>query len=252
MNDDIQALRDAISALVDAHQNHPFGILREVGVQAELKRLTDHFLHGRTMVMATIMNKPSGIADPLVETDRVRLEGKIHPSKKLAEKSDVINTRTDLLLYRKEGVRLFRHASGYGDIVYKALFEDVLAAVEIKASPSSQKGQRISYAKDITRLLDLNSQINLSNQKIEGFFVLLDKSSQLYAQPSDPSFPAARITWPLNEEPMSMTAVFNVNDAAYKNIMISTVGPAEGVSSVEVWNVSAAHGQPRRLFAFRT
>lgn len=187
---DLNAVRAAIAAFGKEHALRPFGVLREIGVQAALKRLIDIEIVD-SEVEATIENAlkekvlcpKSGI--PLyVNTDRVRLESKILvpgekgsvPKEEEKGRPKGEHDRTDLLLYRREAVRLVRYNNGAGDIVYRSFAESVLAAIEIKSDPSHTTAQKLGYANDIKRLLKLKSA------GIHGFFVLLDKSSPFYGE----------------------------------------------------------------------
>ena len=246
MDEDVAALRTAIQEFVSSHRQRPFGILREIGVQAELKRLADHHLGGRTHVLATVIDEPGGARAIEVETDRVRLEAKIYLPQEFAEDAELTRDRTDLLLYRAAGVSLFRHRSGPGDIVYKTLPESVSAAVEIKASPSIQLNQRIRYASDILRLLKLR------NCGIAGFFLLLDKSSSLYREPDCPLNAMAGINWAPTPEASSLGGILNAEDPAWADIVVSANEPPdERTKYIEIWDVSAEEGRPQRLFAYR-
>lgn len=145
---DLNALRSAILAFAKEHRERPFGVLREVGVQAALKRLADEHLGKFARVDARLEDggeRPilTKEGKPCVEnTDRIRLESKIllwgDPSRVADEESGrkgedgKKDDRTDLLLYQRKDVRLVRHANGPGDIVNRSFPESVLAAVEIK------------------------------------------------------------------------------------------------------------------------
>lgn len=188
---DVDALRRAISAFAAEHATRPFGVLREVGVQAALKRLADSKLGAYATVDALVVDEEereirNGLDEALVvNTDRVRLESKIlSPGAKRSSVADEesekggvgknSHERTDLIVYKRSGVRLVRYRNGPGDIVYRTFADSVLAAVEIKADPSHTAAQKRGYGKDIDRLL---RQCSVG---IQGFFVFLDKSSSFY------------------------------------------------------------------------
>ena len=84
-HNDLCALRNAILAFANEHRSRPFGVLREIGVQAALKRLVDSCLNDHATVEATLVNE-DGVSiqvqgkDLTVNTLRVRLESKILPS----------------------------------------------------------------------------------------------------------------------------------------------------------------------------
>jgi hypothetical protein len=263
-HDDVVALRHAIQSFGDEHGQRPFGVLREIGVQAALKRLADMHLAHATTVDATLVdsNQPvianaNGVA-LTVDTDRVRLESKIlMPDADAGRAEDeegedrgagknAAHDRTDLLLYRRNGVRLVRHKSGPGDIVYRSFAADVLAAVEIKADPSHTVAQKRGYGKDIERLLKLRSF------GIHGFFVLLDKSSPFYG-----NFHPTRncICWdPQPGHPTSLAELLKGSSrsradySAWQDILIARTAP--GVPHIEVYNLSTADKANRHYYAY--
>lgn len=190
---DVDAVRRAIAAFAAEHHRRPFGALREIGVQAALKRLVDQELGDASSVDAAVVDDCNReiIGHPskplAVNTDRVRLEAKIVPVRprgaRLVDESggdddaqQKRQERTDLIVYRRHGVRLVRYPNGPGDIVYQAFVDSVLAAVEIKADPSHTAAQKRGYGKDIARLL------RQREAGIHGFFVFLDKSSSFYGE----------------------------------------------------------------------
>lgn len=245
MNDDIEAVRNAIRKFIERHRSRPFGILREIGVQSELKHLTDHYLVGRTHVMARLVDEPSNTTSIEVSTDRVRLEAKIQLPPNEESEQEFRHDRTDLILYRAEGVSLFRHPSGPGDVVYKTSPEAVLAAVEIKASPSVQSSLRVGYALDIVRLLRLRTY------GIAGFFVLLDKSADLYREAGCQLKPMTGIDWLPSDNPCALSKILKVQDLQWGDVVVAREAPAAHTNYIEIWDVSGAEEKPRRLFAYR-
>ena len=179
---DLDCLRKAIRDFAKEHSERPFGVLREIGVQAALKRLADQHLCSHATVDAEVVDHSgqSRNRPEIVNTDRVRLESRILWCREAAEEVDLkpSRDRTDLLLYKRTGIRLVRHG-GPGDIVYRSFAGDVLAAVEIKADPSHTAVQKRGYGRDIARLLKLREA------GIHGFFMLLDKSSLFYGEHSE-------------------------------------------------------------------
>jgi hypothetical protein len=246
---DVAAIQKAIEALAFTHRRRPFGILRETGVAGELKRWADQFLWGRNFTNATVVNMPQGEMGPTVDTDRVRLEaGVLLPPE---NPGDPVNPEfvLDLVLYKTAGVFLNRHVAGPGDVVLKTNPESILAAVEIKASPSSRQDQKLAYASDIKRLLDLRRRYQIAT-----FFVLLDKSSNLYRNATDLFAPVQTINWPSNE-PMTLTDVVYGNhpnaqqNQLWNDIHISPI-PPDYSEFVEIWNVSASDAAEVKLYAY--
>jgi len=182
---DYQLTLDCIDTLLNVHAAEPFGVLRESGIQAELR---DHLLRAfPDRVSANIVQPLSPDrftwSQPTY-TKRVQLEMKVcYPA------GGNLRQRADLVVLRNEvPVQLTCHGNGPGDVVAALRPQDVAVAVEIKASPSHTLEQRTKYADDLQRLLVLNE-----NCGIEGFFVLLDKSHPLYGSVTNPRWTATTI-----------------------------------------------------------
>lgn len=75
-------------------------------------------------------------------------------------------------------VRLRCYPNGPGDIVASLFQQDVAAAIEIKASPSIDKGQCALYGKDISRLLDLVDP----EEGLCAILCVVDKSQHLFGE----------------------------------------------------------------------
>lgn len=267
VSSDLDALRAAILAFASEHRQRRFGVLREVGVQAALKRLADQHLGADGTVDAALVDArdqpillPGG--QPRIEnTDRIRLESKIvlrgDQSRIDDEESEGRQggkkgkERTDLLLYRRENVHLVRHDFGPGDIVHRSFTDSVLAALEIKADPSHMSQQRKGYGKDIERLLKLRSL------GISGFFVLLDKSSPFYGHfQRRTRFKC--INWqPAPGEPTSLAQILGGRDAAgdahaaWSRIMVSRDKPADR-DHIEIYNISVEDEAQIKYYAYDT
>lgn len=263
VNCDLDALRSAILAFAAEHRQRRFGVLREVGVQAALKRLVDHHLGADATVEAALVDardQPILLPDgqPRTEnTDRIRLESKILlrgdesriDDEELEGRRGGKDDRTDLLLYRRDNVRLVMHRNGPGDIVYRSFPESVLAALEIKADPSHMSQQRQKYGSDIERLLKLRSR------KVFGFFVLLDKSSPFYGH-FQRRVPFKCINWePAPGEPTSLAQILRGSNPAgiakadWRHILVSRAEP-EHREHIEIYNISVEDEAQIKYFAY--
>lgn len=266
---DLDALRQAILAFSAEHRQRQFGVLREVGVQAALKRLADCHLGTDTTVDATLVDEhgqsiivPATGLETVVNTDRVRLESKIllpdGPKSSVRDeesggggKGKSGHDRTDLLLYQRRNVQLVRYRNGPGDIVYRSFSNSVLAAMEIKADPSHTSAQKKGYGKDIVRLLMLRSL------GIAGFFVILDKSSPFYGHFTRRR-PFNCINWePVPGEATSLAQVLSggavpgANYSAWTHIMVSRDKPKKG-TCIEIYNVSVEDEAKIKYYAYDT
>ncbi|WP_377156392.1 hypothetical protein ACFJIX_29355 [Roseateles sp. UC29_93] len=275
---DLDALRRAIIMFAREHRRRPFGVLREVGVQAALKRLADQCLGSNSSVDAAVVDQ-GGWADRdersgdfrIVNTDRIRLEAKIQRASgsessnydALADSFEQLSEptaagleegpshdRTDLLLYKRHGVQLFRCANGPGDVVYRSLLASVLAAVEIKADPSHTAAQKHGYGRDIARLLALREF------GVVGLFVVLDKSSPFYGK-FDRQRPLNCINWePTKNGATALSEILRggsktkLDHGAWDDIMVSRKRPRYP-TYIEIFNVSAVKPQRLRYFAYR-
>lgn len=164
---DYQLTLECINTLLKDHAESPFDVLRENGIQAELRHHLLEKFPDRVDAEVVQPWSPGRFAWPQpARTRRVQLEMKI------CFPADVKNKRADLVVLRNSApVQLSCHKNGPGDIVAALRPEDVSVAVEIKASPSRDNDQLKEYASDLLRLLALNEEC-----EINGFFVLLDKS----------------------------------------------------------------------------
>ena len=248
-DDDVNAVRSSIIEFIKEHRRRPFGVLREVGVQAALKRFMDIELDEYKYVDAKIFNNFNGgyFENNTVSTDRVRLEARIF--RKCME-GVAGKERTDIIIYNRSNVSIFRHPNGPGDIVYCSNTDSVLAAIEIKASPSHLLDEKIKYARDIARLLSLR------RHGIAGFFVVLDKSSPLYGE----FFKELNvIDWGLDEraEKPLFDIVMNGNSKnnnknEWPSILISKNNPGNKIKCIEIWNASEneAKTDPKPFYAY--
>lgn len=251
--DELNTIRAAIVQLMAAHQQRPFGILREAGIQAELRRLIVESLD-RPTTAATLVNLDGTPAPNLqVDTDRVQLEMKIGSAPLAHENLEkVLRARTDLVLLRNEIVELRRAPNGYYDIVAAIEPQFVQVAVEIKASPSHALQQKIGYARDIERLLRLKQR-----HAIEGFFIILDKSRLLHVEkPAQHQYLLINWAAPLDAAVVSLGDIVYqlhpqaVREGTWQDILISPVPPLSNTPCVEVWANVHTDEAPGRWFAY--
>ncbi len=185
---DLQVIREAIKAVLAEHIRRPFNYIREAGLQARIAQKIEARLRPRTVKfvvpetdMSPRKSRPARGRKPT--TNRVQLEMHISGEKPSSK------TRFDIVVLRSNRpIELTWCTGGAGDVAAKIRPEDVLAAIEVKASPSSHRSQRNAYEKDLTRLAGLVSH------EIHGFFVFADKSSGLYRL--NPSEVAPPEYWP--------------------------------------------------------
>ncbi|MBI5335572.1 MAG: hypothetical protein HZB72_13490 [Burkholderiales bacterium] len=163
---------DRINELLLAHSENPFDVLREHGVQAELRELLLEEFPDRIPVKILQPHMPARFEwAGQQHTKRVQLEMKV----RLEPGETVERGRTDLIVFRnslpvEDHVALTCCRNGPGDILATVRVQDVEVAIEIKASPSRTPEQRKKYAADLRRLLDQNER------GVEAFFVLIDKA----------------------------------------------------------------------------
>jgi hypothetical protein len=101
-------------------------------------------------------------------TSRVQLEMKIGQCNCASE-----HGKTDIVLLRDRGpVTLTCHVFCPSDIIAAINANDVVAAIELKACPSSMGGERAKCSADIEKLFSLVD----AHRVIAGYFVFLDKS----------------------------------------------------------------------------
>jgi hypothetical protein len=102
-----------------------------------------------------------------LKTNRTQLEMKIGGCECLS------HGKTDVLLLKSSGpVKLTCHRHGPTDVIADIDADDVDAAIEIKACPSSMSGQRHKCRADVTKLY----QLVHAHPGIQAYFLLLDKS----------------------------------------------------------------------------
>lgn len=189
-----EAVQRGLTALCTQVMREPFGILREAGLQAELRTLLIKQPELRKRVPVKIIahdSMPQGrfvwsaklLRRPLL---RVQLEMKILEGSPKERKFED-RMRTDVVVLKDSNnspqlptgaVRLKCYPNGPGDIVASLCQQDVAAAIEIKASPSIDKGQCFLYGKDISRLLDLAHR----EAGLCAFFCVIDKSQSLFGE----------------------------------------------------------------------
>ncbi|MBN8495016.1 MAG: hypothetical protein J0M00_26675 [Burkholderiales bacterium] len=143
-NPDSQAIRQAIQKLLIAHAASPFHILREAGATAELRTLLLQKLEAIGRMCSAIRMEHAGARSrftwpPSIETLRVQLELKIQRGRAPTK----TGSSTDLVLLQRSRrpVTLTCYSGGPGDVVACVDAADVVAAVEVKASPSRSRQQ---------------------------------------------------------------------------------------------------------------
>jgi len=191
-------IESKIHIFLKAHKNTPFAILREAGAVAELRQHLKNIPQLKSKSSAQLSERAEGkqkfsINPRSIEVDRIQLEIKIHASSELqkkAESSKPFGYRTDIVVFKENGVLLTCYGNGPGDVVASTPISSICAAIEVKASPSIDLGQKRAYLEDIEHLLSL-----VENGICASFFVFLDKSQHMYGSwiKGDPH--PARIDW---------------------------------------------------------
>jgi hypothetical protein len=223
-----------IKALLADHADEPFGVLRESGVQAELR---GHLLRAFPERVSARLDQPHAPGrfawqEPVL-TKRVQLEMKVcYPADAPAD------LRSDLVVLRHEGrdIHLTCHGNGPGDVVAALRYDDVEVAVEIKASPSRTTGERIKYAKDLHRLLVLNENCNIT-----GFFLLLDKSHARFGTVAPRRF---RLTTVDMDDWRAMGEIFG------GRVKFTTTPPPASAKANATICYLCPDGRPHHVFAY--
>jgi hypothetical protein len=124
------------------------------------------------------------------------------------------------------------------------------AAIEVKASPSSDKTAGGEYVKDIFALLWLSSEFDVSS-----YFVLLDKANALYhTKSAGQPLPAGPAFWMTDasealiircraNKRQGRKASAKVSNLEKLGIDISTEKPQSDTPFVEVWTIDWSDGQ---------
>ncbi len=173
------AVRRSIARVLREHAASPFATLREAGVAAELRaELLSTPPFGQLVTAGTARHRANSdvsqryrLRSGSPQTKRVQLEMTLEVSVRRCSMRKVV----DLALFTRSPT-LNWAANGPGDVVQQVPLQSVAAAIEIKASPSLDTDQRGQYVNDILWLLALKK----SPENVDGFFVLLDKSSLIY------------------------------------------------------------------------
>lgn len=191
------AVQACIQDLLNAHVSLPFGILREHGVVSDLRGRLVHDPAFNVPIAPVFIGHPYQSPGPRTPLDVRRIQQEIKlplssawlsgritfPSQQLksAWQSVSATEKTVDIAILSSAPQLTRKASGPGDVVARLNCQSMAGAIEVKASPSAQPGLKGDYVKDILALLDL------ARSGIDGYFVLLDKSLDLYGSPGHPN-----------------------------------------------------------------
>lgn len=250
--------RQAIAALLSDHVKAPFEILRERGVVAELRdRLKScpglgDLAVARLRPQAALHRHPAPrAAARLVRVRRLQLEmtATTRSPSAIAKALDIVILAPEPDVY---------HARGHGDVIQQTRPECLAAAIEIKASPSSDKTAGGEYAKDLFALLWLAGAYGVSS-----YFIVLDKAQDFYRQPD--ADPAATTEMPAWMAPAEGALVWRTRaharsgrDAASERTSLDLLGIELSSSEpappfVEVWTVERqATGQPAARCRYAT
>lgn len=148
----------------------PFHTLREAGLQADIRDAVCRRLSSAEVLIDLNQRENSPLAFDWVagqRSSRLQLEMKVSS-----------RAKTDVVVLRRDAkVSLTCHDGGPGDVVASVRARDVLAAIEVKASPSRRDDEQARYARDLRKLLTLSDAHAIST-----FFVLADKSIELYGK----------------------------------------------------------------------
>jgi hypothetical protein len=226
------AIDEAINALLNTYIEQPFKYLREATAQARLAELIRNRLSLENLpseVPVTVTLDPP--APPRFvhavdqHTSRVQLEMKIRGCACANP-----HGKTDIVLLRDVGpVSLTCHAFGPGDIISSIMPNDVHAAIEVKACPSSMGGERAKCIADVEKLFSLIA----SHPHISSHLIFLDKSLAI------PNIADLHPTWtPMHHEWTD-----------FLGARISDEQPAPGVPYVTIWDIDPIGPlRPRRRF----
>jgi len=170
-------ISDCIKSLFEEYRRQPLALMREIGIQARLHQLIQSSLHNETCrIQVAIGNSRNpNIVPTLYQTGRVQMEARIiNQEQNSLETSDIVVLRPTP--DATPPITTTRYAKGAFDIVSKIHIEDIVAAIEIKASCSADFEQRHRFRKDINKLLQIqnNQQEYIPGQELH--FVLIDKS----------------------------------------------------------------------------
>ncbi len=169
------AVSQQIQALLNENVKRPFAILRECGQVAELRQRLASCTELGGVANATLAKRKDTVHQ--VAVNRIQLE--------IEATTELLPEPTDPTIFKKiDLVVLSSHptlhyARGRGDVIKRLAPTSLAAAIEIKASPSSDKSAGGEYVKDIAAMLWLASEYDVST-----YFVLFDKSDGFYSEPS--------------------------------------------------------------------
>ena len=223
-NDDRNAIRQAIYDTLSAHIKAPFHTLREAGLQADLRTFLQSRLSPSTVSVAQPVpqNQHSSFAwsGGQTTTSRVALEMKIR------SKSSEPVTVTDIVILQSKNPAILQWRNGGpGDVVSQISPEQVIAAIELKASPATP-AERTRYIKDINKL------IALTDIGIFGFFVHINKSISLYGNHQ--------------KKPQDYTECLTLDELQKTSDMVTKNKLSEGLQhqpSVEIWDIAINDGK---------
>jgi hypothetical protein len=243
-----QAIQHQIDRLMRDHIGQPFRILREAGVVAELRDLLLADPEFSSPIPATVAAR-RGLAHSQtrpVQVARVQLEITAIPAQGLRQGAKV--KTVDIAILHPE-CSLICAPRGPGDVLQQIASCELSAAIEVKASPSSDLSAGGAYARDVEALLYLARTFG-----VMGYFVLLDKSSALYGVGGITASPDHHDHWPrwmqsrpdaFHDEPDRSLGSRKrwPSNLQLKNIRLSNTPPARDVPHVEVWTIEQTHSQ---------
>ncbi len=172
------AIKRHIKALIADHIARPFAILRERGQVAALRGRLSLSSKLSASVKAHLLPRTCNIAARpntarRVDVNRIQLDITAvasSPPDQPARRKTV-----DLVVLRREPLPSIYFARRDGDVIQQLDPRSLAAAIEVKASPSSDRSAGGEYAKDICSLLWLADAYGIS-----AYFVLFDKSDGFY------------------------------------------------------------------------
>ncbi len=187
------AVEAAIIATLEEHRLQPFAVLRETGAVAALRQLLCAQTVFQVLAEAQLIDSRSAnrsIDRPLtasVQVSRVQME--VTANARLQNEPQLWKKTVDIGIF---GLRpqLRLAPNGPGDVLEQVAPGDLAAAIEVKASPSSDRRQRGLYAEDLLTLLWMKCHFG-----IDGHFVLFDKTHPLYGPWTAPTPDRVAMKW---------------------------------------------------------
>lgn len=161
----------AISELIEGYQREPLRLIREIGIQAQLRQV----LQQRLNEVCSAQIRQGRRLNPTRHTvERVQMELRVQDeSGHGPQKSDVVVLRST---QNAEPITLTRYPNGPFDIVSKLPLKDAAAVIEVKAACSADPQQRHLFRCDVSKLLDLAEACPPGQPHPALHFLLIDKS----------------------------------------------------------------------------